>query len=149
MANLASTYWNQGRWTEAEKMHVQVMETRQRLLGEEHPDTMTSMANLASTYWNQGQWMEAEKMEKTQEVHRKSKQAEHTVRSTRSPMSVELVQEYGIDRSIDDGGRTRQPAPNAYRSPELPEKTCCCFNIPDATIGLLTTLRTSHGIQNV
>ena len=27
MVNLAATYWNQGRWDEAEKLHVQVMET--------------------------------------------------------------------------------------------------------------------------
>ncbi len=27
MANLASTYWNQGRWDEAETLEVQVMET--------------------------------------------------------------------------------------------------------------------------
>jgi hypothetical protein len=26
MGNLASTYWIQGRWTEAEKLDVQVME---------------------------------------------------------------------------------------------------------------------------
>jgi len=42
---------------------VQVMETRKRVLGEEHPDTLTSMGNLASTYRNQGRWNEAEKLE--------------------------------------------------------------------------------------
>ena len=50
MANLASTYRNQGRWKEAEELEVQVMETSSRVLGAEHPDTLTSMANLASTY---------------------------------------------------------------------------------------------------
>lgn len=30
MANLASTYRNQGRWDEAEELGVQVMETRKR-----------------------------------------------------------------------------------------------------------------------
>ena len=63
MANLASTYGNQGRWTEAEKIEVQVVETSRRVLGDEHPETLTSMANLASTYWNQGRWTEAEKIE--------------------------------------------------------------------------------------
>ena len=38
MANLASTYRNQGRWTEAEKINVQVVETRRKVLGDEHPD---------------------------------------------------------------------------------------------------------------
>ena len=63
MANLAATYQNQGRWNEAEKLQVQVIETRKRVLGDEHPSTLTSIANLASTYWNQGRWNEVEKLE--------------------------------------------------------------------------------------
>ncbi|KAF1938025.1 kinesin light chain 3 [Clathrospora elynae] len=59
MANLASTYGNQGRWKEDEDLEVQVMERRKRVLGEEHPDTLTSMANLALVYKNQGRWKEA------------------------------------------------------------------------------------------
>ena len=51
MANLASTYRNQGLWKEAEELFVQVIETRKRVLGAEHPDTLTSMNNLASTFW--------------------------------------------------------------------------------------------------
>ncbi len=54
MANLASTYWNQGRWKEAEKLDIRALETSQRVLGEEHPDTLNSMANLASIYYGQG-----------------------------------------------------------------------------------------------
>jgi tetratricopeptide (TPR) repeat protein len=62
---LALTYWNQGRWKEAEELEVrvQVMETRKRVLGQEHPDTLTSMGNLASAYQNQGRWKEAEELE--------------------------------------------------------------------------------------
>ena len=37
MANLASTYRNQGRWEEAEQLEVQVMETSKTKLGEDHP----------------------------------------------------------------------------------------------------------------
>ncbi|KAF2181187.1 hypothetical protein K469DRAFT_791794, partial [Zopfia rhizophila CBS 207.26] len=33
MANLASTYWNQGRWKEAEELDVQVVDTSKRVLG--------------------------------------------------------------------------------------------------------------------
>ena len=51
MANLALTLLDQGRWEEAEKLEVQVMETRKAKLGADHPDTLTSMANLAVT-WN-------------------------------------------------------------------------------------------------
>ena len=63
MSNLASTYWNQGRWKEAEELEVQVMETRIRLLGAEHPSTLTSMSNLAFTYRSQGRSKEAEELE--------------------------------------------------------------------------------------
>jgi putative hemolysin len=52
-----------GRYKEAEELEVQVMETRKRVLGEEHPDTLAIMANLASTFWNQGRWKEAEDLE--------------------------------------------------------------------------------------
>ncbi|KAK3896330.1 kinesin light chain 3, partial [Staphylotrichum tortipilum] len=60
---MASTYRNQGRWSEAESLEVQVMETSKSKLGADHPDTLTSMGNLASTYRNQGRWEEAEKLE--------------------------------------------------------------------------------------
>ncbi|KAH7271056.1 hypothetical protein B0J15DRAFT_389638, partial [Fusarium solani] len=38
-------------------------ETTKRVLGEEHPDTLTSIANLASIFRNQGRWKEAEELE--------------------------------------------------------------------------------------
>jgi Tetratricopeptide repeat len=62
MGNLASTYRSQGRYTEAEKLVVQVIEVRKTVLGLEHPDTLASVNNLASIYWNQGRWAEAEKV---------------------------------------------------------------------------------------
>ena len=39
------------------------MEARTRVLGDEHPHTLTAMANLAATYRNQGRWKEAEELE--------------------------------------------------------------------------------------
>lgn len=43
-----------GRWKEAEELEVQVMELRKRVLGPEHPDTLTSMSNLAFPCKGQG-----------------------------------------------------------------------------------------------
>lgn len=63
ISNLASTYRYQARWDEAEKLGVQVLEIRKRVLGAEHPNTITSMANLASTHQKQGRWDEAEKLQ--------------------------------------------------------------------------------------
>ncbi|KAE8311892.1 hypothetical protein BDV41DRAFT_565450 [Aspergillus transmontanensis] len=78
MADLASIYWHQGRWSEAEQLNIQVMERRKTVLGTEHSSTLTkrrktvlgaqhpsmlhSMANLASTYCYQGRWSEAEQL---------------------------------------------------------------------------------------
>jgi tetratricopeptide (TPR) repeat protein len=65
--NLASkcarALYSDGRYKEAEELHVQVMQTRKRVLGDDHPDTLISMVNLALTYSNQGRWKEAEELE--------------------------------------------------------------------------------------
>lgn len=50
MANLASTYRDQGRWNDAEKLEVRVIETSKTKLGADHSDILTSMANLAFTW---------------------------------------------------------------------------------------------------
>jgi hypothetical protein len=55
MNDLASTYWNQRRWKEAGELMMQLMETRKRVLGAEHPDTLNCINKLALIYWNQGQ----------------------------------------------------------------------------------------------
>jgi len=41
------------------ELQVEVMETSKRLLGAEHPGTLTSVHHLARTFWNQGRWNEA------------------------------------------------------------------------------------------
>lgn len=47
MANLASTYWNQGRWEEAEVLQAKELALCSKKLGQRHPDTLISMKNLA------------------------------------------------------------------------------------------------------
>ncbi len=42
---------------------MRVMETMKRVLGQVHPDMLTSMNSLASTYSNQGRLKEAEELE--------------------------------------------------------------------------------------
>ena len=61
--SLASTFYGQGRWKEAEELFVQVMDTRKGVLGQEYPDTLTSMANLASIYRNQRRRKEVKELE--------------------------------------------------------------------------------------
>jgi tetratricopeptide (TPR) repeat protein len=61
--NCARALYSDGRYEEAEELQVQVMQTTKRVLGDEHPDTLTSIDNLASTYWKQGRWKEAEELQ--------------------------------------------------------------------------------------
>jgi tetratricopeptide (TPR) repeat protein len=60
---LGMCLYQEGRWSETERAFIQVMETLKRVLGPEHPSTLTSMNNLASTYWNIGRWDKAEELE--------------------------------------------------------------------------------------
>ena len=60
---VAAIYHAQGRLEEAEKLLVQVMETRLRVLKEEHRDTLESMNNLAVLYRLQGRLEDAEKLQ--------------------------------------------------------------------------------------
>ncbi|KAK9384145.1 hypothetical protein V1515DRAFT_576687 [Lipomyces mesembrius] len=56
--------FSDGRWKEAETLLVQVMEFRKTVLGEEHPDTLTSMNNLADLFHSQGKYEAAEPLYK-------------------------------------------------------------------------------------
>ena len=67
-----------GRYNEAETPFIEVMERHKRILGQEHPSTLTSMANLAATYRNQGCWKEAEDLEvQVMETFKRILGAEH------------------------------------------------------------------------
>ena len=51
-----------GQYVESEQMHRQTLALREKVLGIEHPDTLTSMSQLASALSNQGKYVEAEQM---------------------------------------------------------------------------------------
>jgi tetratricopeptide (TPR) repeat protein len=52
----------QGYSSEAEEMEIQVLNTRKKILGQEHPNTTFIMGNLACTYSDRGKYTEAEKL---------------------------------------------------------------------------------------
>lgn len=62
MNNLALVLRSQGRYGEAEKMHRSELEVREKVLGPEHPSTLTSISNLAGALRSQGKYDEAETM---------------------------------------------------------------------------------------
>jgi hypothetical protein len=75
---IGRVYHEEGRWKEAEELHVQVMKIRRGVLGAENLDTLTSIASLASTYWNQSRWKEAEELDvQVIEIRKRALSTEH------------------------------------------------------------------------
>ncbi|KIJ93511.1 hypothetical protein K443DRAFT_12820 [Laccaria amethystina LaAM-08-1] len=62
MANLAATYSNLGKYKEAEKLEIQVLDARRRILGVQHPHTILAMENLAATLRSLRKYKEAEEL---------------------------------------------------------------------------------------
>ncbi|KAF2015045.1 TPR-like protein [Aaosphaeria arxii CBS 175.79] len=59
---IADMYFDEGRWNEAEKIHVEAVETCRNELGVNHLATISSMNNLGLIYRKQGRWKEAEEL---------------------------------------------------------------------------------------
>ena len=62
MGNIAVTYQCLGKYTEAEKLEIQVLDARNKILGVEHPNTIKALENLAAIYNNLERHTEAEKL---------------------------------------------------------------------------------------
>ena len=59
---IASVLWQEGRAKEAEELMLKVLESTTRVLGHEHPDTLSAMSNLAASYGAQGRSKEKEEL---------------------------------------------------------------------------------------
>src|SRR5437762_585064 len=64
MNNLAVVLSDQGRYEQAEEMHRQALALKERVLGKEHPDTLTSMSNLAGVLSGQGKYEQAVELDR-------------------------------------------------------------------------------------
>ncbi|KAL2146826.1 hypothetical protein VTI28DRAFT_2307 [Corynascus sepedonium] len=60
---VAGFFYYKGRWKDAGTLFKQATDIQKGVLGEEHPETLSSIADLAAAYWNQGRWKEAENLE--------------------------------------------------------------------------------------
>jgi nephrocystin-3 len=60
LAWLARAHHDMGNFDEAERLYCRCLETRERLLGPEHPDTLTTVGNLGTLYWAKGNYEQAE-----------------------------------------------------------------------------------------
>ena len=80
MNNLAYTFNFQGYfcYAEAKNLNEHVLEIRRKVLGDEHPDTLTSMHNLASVLSFQGYCADAKELDEyVLEIRRKVLGDEH------------------------------------------------------------------------
>src|SRR5260370_1180076 len=76
---MGDVYEKLGLYPRAQALQQQSMEIRQRVLGPEHPDTLTSMNDLATDLSDSGHYAEAEKLEREElDIFRRVLGAEHT-----------------------------------------------------------------------
>jgi len=62
MVTMGEVYWSLGLYSEAQPLFERALDTRRRILGPEHPDTLTTMERLARTEERLGKYPEAEKL---------------------------------------------------------------------------------------
>ncbi|KAL9591473.1 MAG: hypothetical protein Q9179_007687 [Wetmoreana sp. 5 TL-2023] len=62
LSNAAWYTAEQGRYNDAEQMDRRALNGREKVMGKEHPDTLTSVSNLALVLRDQGKYEEAEQM---------------------------------------------------------------------------------------
>ncbi|WP_043996543.1 tetratricopeptide repeat protein, partial [Microcystis aeruginosa] len=64
LTNQAYELYQQGKYNEAIPLAEQALAIRKQQLGDNHPDTATSLNNLAALYESQGRYSEAEPLYK-------------------------------------------------------------------------------------
>ena len=97
MDGVASAYYGQGKYAQAEALYSQTLEIRRRVLGPEHPDTLNSMNNLASEgYIPQGKYAQAETLlSQALEILRR-------VSGPERPDTLDVIQPgRGLQRSVE------------------------------------------------
>ncbi len=57
--SIASLYYDQGKYAEAEPLNQRALAIWEKALGPEHPDVARSLNNLAMVYTDQGKYEEA------------------------------------------------------------------------------------------
>ncbi|KAJ5033272.1 kinesin light chain [Bipolaris maydis] len=91
--NLAEDYaralQSDGQYKRAEELYMQVIESRRRVLGSEHPDTLTSVSHLGSVLSRQGKYEEAEAM------HRRALEGYEKVLGREHPNTLTSVSHLG------------------------------------------------------
>jgi serine/threonine protein kinase/tetratricopeptide (TPR) repeat protein len=124
------TYTDLGLFPEAAKQLKQAFDLRHRVLGPEHPDTLTSMNNLAAVYIDQQRYAEAEGLDiQILEIRRRVLGPEHP--DTLSSMSHLAIIYWGQGKYAQSEALNRQTL-EIYRrvlGVEHPDTLKCMSNL--------------------
>ncbi|KAK0741212.1 P-loop containing nucleoside triphosphate hydrolase protein [Schizothecium vesticola] len=82
---VGESFHNLGKYKEAEQMHRQALQLKEKVLGKEHPSTLASMNNLALAFDSQGRYEEAEQM------HRQALQLKEKVLGKENPETLSSI----------------------------------------------------------
>jgi len=100
LVNIGLFLWRDGKGKDAERLFKRSYEIRQMLLGNEHPETLTSMHNLALTYRDQGKLQDAADLQERElEATKRTLGEEHPDTST-SMSNLALT--YGYQGKLQD-----------------------------------------------
>ncbi|KAL6153466.1 hypothetical protein ACJQWK_11234 [Exserohilum turcicum] len=103
-----------GQYKRAEELYMQVMESRRRVLGSKHPNTLTSVNNLGSVLERQGKYEEAEAM------HRRALEAREEVLGREHPDTLTSVNNLGL--VLESQGKYEEAEAMHRRALEAREK---------------------------
>ncbi|KUJ07385.1 uncharacterized protein LY89DRAFT_365096 [Mollisia scopiformis] len=95
-----------GSYNTAEEMDRRALEGREKVLGKEHPNTLTSVSNLASVLQNQGKYEQAEEMNRRAlEGHEKVLGKEHPDTLTSVSILASVLQYQGKYEQAEEMNR--------------------------------------------
>ncbi len=114
MDNLGLALHDQGKEEEAEQIHRQILELREKLLGRENPFTLTSMNNLALALYDQGKDKEAE------QIHRQTLELREKVSGREHPATLCSMNNLAL--ALHGQGRDKEAEQIHRQTLELREK---------------------------
>ncbi|KAI1202102.1 hypothetical protein F5X97DRAFT_288002 [Nemania serpens] len=114
LRKIAGSYDQLGKYSEAERLYRQNLDISERVLGREHPDTLTSMNNLALTLDYQGKHEEAEK------INRQTLEISERVLGKEHPDT--LTSMHNLASTLSDQGKDKEAEKLFRQTLELREK---------------------------
>jgi tetratricopeptide (TPR) repeat protein len=95
--SLGKLYHAMGEYAKAEPLLQEALRIRQKVLGSEHPDTVTSLNNLAVQYQDMGEYAKAEPLyQEALRLHKKVLGPEHPNTANSLNNLAELYQRIGV-----------------------------------------------------